>query len=247
VTALCTECAVAAHAPAAVCCPNCWKWTELKNSTTCKRCGAPLVLPDGRRVDQARDGTAPQAIAMNAPTVSLAPLVVGTNWIAIARWITMAQGVLTVLGIFAIGLLVPSVTVPVQDPNTGAIINQTVNIRAFLAIGALVVIGFYALFIWLLKYGFMRAILLLIVAFELLVALGRMGSETPTAVIASIGSLIANAAFGFVLIMTFAAPQRRASVTARTPIPVPLASPPHLALPPHLAPPSPPPPPPPPQ
>ena len=98
---------MAATAPVAVCCPTCWKWTELKNSTTCKRCGSPLVLSDGRRVDQARDGTAPTAVTMNAPTVSLAPLIVGTDWIAIARWITDRVRVALVLGIFAVGLLLP--------------------------------------------------------------------------------------------------------------------------------------------
>src|SRR6202043_3298 len=113
---------MAATAPVAVCCPTCWRWTELKSSTTWKRCGSPLILPDGRRVDQARDGTAPTAVAINAPTVSLAPLVVGTDWISIARWIALAYGALQVLAIFALALLIPSIVIPVQDPNTGLIV-----------------------------------------------------------------------------------------------------------------------------
>ena len=175
---------------------------------------------------------------MNAPTVSLAPLVVGTNWIAIARWITMAYGVLTIVSIFAFGLLVPSVTVPVQDPNTGVIINQTFNIRAFLAIVALIVRVLLA--VHLAPEVRHRARDPAVVAgLELLLALGRMGSEQPTAVIASIGSLVGNAAFVFVLIMSFAAPQRRAPVTAHTPTPITPASSPHLASPPNFAPPPP--------
>src|ERR1700689_1677273 len=133
-----------ASAPVAVCCPNCWKWTEVKNSSVCKRCGTPLVLPDGRRLDEARDGTAPAPVAFNAPTVSMAPLTVGTDWISIARWITAAHGALYVLAIFAIGLLVPSVTVSQIDPYTGQPILQTVNIRPALALLAFIVIVVYA-------------------------------------------------------------------------------------------------------
>ncbi|HEX4864201.1 MAG TPA: hypothetical protein VFV02_09025, partial [Acidimicrobiales bacterium] len=86
-------------APVTVCCPTCWTWSQLKNSTSCKRCGTPFVLPDGRRLDQVQDssgGPAPPAFA-NAPTVALGiPTVEGVNWILIARWITIVYGTLTV-------------------------------------------------------------------------------------------------------------------------------------------------------
>jgi hypothetical protein len=35
-----------------VCCPTCWKWSELGTVMTCKRCGTPLILKDGRRADE---------------------------------------------------------------------------------------------------------------------------------------------------------------------------------------------------
>jgi hypothetical protein len=226
---------VAATTPVAVCCPTCWRWTELKGSSSCKRCGSPLVLPDGRRVDQARDGTAPAAVAIKAPTVSLAPLVVGTDWISIARWIAGAYGALSVLGIFAVGLLVPSITVPTQDPNTGQIVDQTLNIRPYLAIVAFFAIVFYAVIVWLITYGVARAIVLIVVLLEAVVAVSRIGMEPSSAVAASIVSLACDAGFAYVLAMTFLAPRRPAPVHAQTtptllPAAPPLPPPPPLAV-----------------
>jgi hypothetical protein len=229
---------MAATAPVAVCCPTCWRWTELKSSTTCKRCGSPLILPDGRRVDQAREGTAPAAAAINAPTVSLAPLVVGTDWISIARWIALAYGALSVLGIFAVGLLVPNISVPVQDANTGQIVNQTLNIRPFLAIVAFLAIVFYAVVVWLIKYGVARVIVLVVVVIGALAAVSRLGAEPATAVAASIVSLLCDAGFAYVLTMTFLAPRRPAPVSTHSsvPLPPPAAPPPGPPpLPPPLA------------
>ncbi len=229
---------MAATAPLAVCCPTCWKWSELKSSTTCKRCGSPLVLPDGRRVDQARDGTAPAAVAMHAPTVSLAPLTVGTDWIAIARWITVAYAALQILAIFAIGLLIPTVTIPVQDPNTGTIVDQTLNIRPFLALVAFVAIIFYAVIVWLTKYGIARAIVLAVVLLQALAAVSRLSAETSTAVFATIVSLLCDAGFAFVLVMTFVSHPRPASVNIgpETALPIAAAPPPPPPAPPPLAP-----------
>ena len=227
---------MAATAPLAVCCPTCWKWSELKNSTTCKRCGSPLVLPDGRRVDQARDGTAPTAVSMNAPTVSLAPLTVGTDWIAIARWITVAYATLQILAIFAVGLLIPTITIPVQDPNTGTIVDQTLNIRPFLALVAFVAIIFYAVIVWLTKYGIARAIVLVVVLLQALAAVSRLSAETSTAVFATIVSLLCDAGFAFVLMMSFVSHPRPAPVStgpARG-LPLPVAPPPPPPPPPSL-------------
>ena len=228
---------MAASAPVAVCCPNCWRWSELKNSTTCKRCGSPLVLSDGRRVDQARDGTAPATIKMKAPTVSLAPLMVGTDWISIARWITIAYGALQVLAIFAIGLLIPSITVPVQDPNTGLIIDQTLQIRPFLALVAFVAIIFYAIIAWLTKYGIARGIVLLVVLLEALATVSRMSAEQSTAAAASIVSLLADGGFAYVLVMTFVSHPRPAPVNAGLPSTLPMAPPPPPPPPPPAPPP----------
>lgn len=44
-----------------VCCQTCWTWSDLGSRTTCKRCGTPLTLADGRRVDQVLAGPPPMA------------------------------------------------------------------------------------------------------------------------------------------------------------------------------------------
>ncbi|MHB8489472.1 MAG: hypothetical protein ACYDCS_12325 [Candidatus Dormibacteria bacterium] len=184
------------------------------------------MLSDGRRVDQARDGTAPAAVAIRAPTVSLAPLTVGTDWISIARWITIAYGALQVLGIFAVGLLIPSITVPVQDPTTGVIVDQTLNIRPFLALVAVVAIVFFAIIVWLTKYGIARGIVLVVVLLEALAAVSRMGSEQSTAVAASVVSLLCDAGFAYVLVMTFVSRPQPAPVATGVPATLPMAPPP---------------------
>src|ERR1700682_2192924 len=124
------ECAM----PVAVCCPTCWAWSELKSSMTCKRCGTPLVLPDGRRVDEAASGppmmgpppayTTAGAIAALRP-----PPPVGFNWIGLARWMTAGYGALAFVGLLAVGFVTQYITVPVQDSATGLIVNETVNLR----------------------------------------------------------------------------------------------------------------------
>ena len=228
---------MAASAPVAVCCPNCWRWSELKHATSCKRCGAPLVLPDGRRVDQARDGTEPSAVALNAPSVSLSTPMIGTDWIAIARWITAAYGALTVLVIFAVGLLVPTLTVPVGDPNTGQIVDQTVNIRPILAIVAVIIIAFYAGILVAIGHGVARAILLIVVALGAFAALSRIGTEPSTAVAGSVLSLILDAGFAYVLAMTFIAPRGAAPAGGGAPLAVAMAPPPPPPPPPPAPPP----------
>ena len=232
---------MAATAPVAVCCPTCWKWSELKNSTTCKRCGTPLVLSDGRRVDQARDGTAPTAMTLKAPAVSLAPLTVGTDWIAIARWITIAYGSLQVLGIFAIGLLVPTLTVPVQDPATGTIVDQTLNIRPFLALVAFLAIVFFAIIVWLTKYGIARAIVLFVVFLQAIGEISRLGTDTSAVVGATIVALLCDAGFAYVLIMSFVshphpAPLHSAAAATPSMLAAPPPPPPALPSPPPLVP-----------
>ena len=188
--------------------------------------------------DQARDGTAPSAVSMNAPTVSLAPLTVGTDWITIARWITVAYAALQVLAIFAIGLLIPTITVPVQDPNTGTIVDQTLNIRPFLALVAFVAIIFYAVIVWLTKYGIARAIVLVVVLLEALATVSRLSTETSTAVVATLISLLCDAGFAFVLVMSFVSHPRPAPVSTGTgpTLPIPAALPPPPPAPPPLFP-----------
>jgi hypothetical protein len=164
---------------------------------------------------------------MNAPTVSLVPLTVGTDWIVIARWITVAYAALQIAGIFAIGLLVPTITVPLQDPNTGAIVDQTLNIRPFLALVAFVAIIFYAVIVWLTKYGVARAIVLVVVLLQALAAVSRLSTENSTAMVVTIVSLLCDAGFAFVLVMSFVShPRPVPANSGAVPLPPMTAAPP---------------------
>lgn len=194
------------------------------------------MLPDGRRLDQARDGTAPIAIAMNAPTVSLAPLTVGTDWVAIARWITFVYAALQILAIFAIGLLIPSITVPVQDPSTGTIVDQTLNIRPFLALVAFIAIIFYAVIVWLIKYGITRAIVLVVVLLQALAAVTRLSTETSAGVVATIVDLLCDAGYAYVLVMSFVSRPRPAPINSGAVATLPMAVAPPPPAPPPLLP-----------
>jgi hypothetical protein len=60
-----------------VCCPTCWKWSELGTLKACKKCGTPLLLTDGRRVDEVPDFGAdapPPPPPPEPPPVELAPV-----------------------------------------------------------------------------------------------------------------------------------------------------------------------------
>jgi len=48
-----------------VCCPTCWKWSELGTLMSCKRCGTPLLMPDGRRADEV--AALPEHVDIPAP------------------------------------------------------------------------------------------------------------------------------------------------------------------------------------
>jgi hypothetical protein len=167
---------------------------------------------------------------------------VGTDWIAIARWITIAYASLQILGIFAVGLLLPTITVPVQDPNTGQIVDQTFNIRPFLALVAFVAIIFYAIIVWLTKYGIARGIVLAVVVLSAIGALSRLGAETSAAVGGTIVLLLCDAGYAYVLVMSFVSRPHHAPlgtggaqvipVAAAPPPPPPPAPPPLLPLPP---------------
>ena len=198
----------------AVCCPTCWAWSELKSSMTCKRCGTPLVLPDGRRVDEV--ASAPPGVMAPPPAYATAgamaalgpPPPVGFNWVAVARWMTAGYGALAFLGLLAVGFVTQYVTVPVQDPVTGRIIDETVNLRPILLVAAIVVAVLFAVFTWLIGYGPVRVVVLVLTVLATFAALSRTGAEPASAVVGSLVSIAFDLAFGFVLLMSFLAPQR---------------------------------------
>jgi hypothetical protein len=198
-----------------VCCPGCWTWSDLGKRTKCQRCGAALILPDGRGIEAARNAPPPPPPPPGfgyaaAPAVATAPPFVssvyavtgrGTDWVAICRWITIGYGLLTVLGLIIVGLLVRHISVPFTDPNTGLTTVQTFDIGAAFAIGAIVVGAFFALFAWLTRYTTARVIFLVldgIAVFSALSALGRY----QTFGLVSLVSLAVDLAYGAALVMS---------------------------------------------
>lgn len=179
---------------------------------TCKRCGTPYILPDGRRVDEVAatplGAAPPPAYAFNGPMYSIPSSTAGgTNWISIARWMTIGYGALSVLTLLAVGFLIQNITVPVQDPASGRLVDETVNIRPFLAIAAVMVIIIFALIAWLTRFALARIILLMLVGLEAVGRLSRIGGEPVSAVLGTLISLLLDAGFAFVLVMSFLPPR----------------------------------------
>jgi hypothetical protein len=207
--------------PESVCCPSCWNWSELGKRTTCKRCGASLILPDGRNVDSVRSlppppppppaafaPTGPQAAA--TPAGFPAPLyhsmisTTGTDWVAICRWITIGYGVLCGLTLIAIGLLVRHLNIPITDPNTGIVTVQTFDIGAAFAIAAIMVLALFALLAWLTKFTLARVIFLLLDVLAIFDVIGGAGSigNAGSLWFLSVGSLLVDAVYGGALLMS---------------------------------------------
>jgi hypothetical protein len=204
---------------ATVCCPTCWTWSEYKNSTACKRCGTPLILPDGRRVDDVTSGQPPSTpgagYAFNAPMAALAaPSSGGMDWVAATRWVTAAYGAIAILGVLAYGLAFQYLNVPAQDPVTGRIVEETVNVRPLLLGVALVLAIIFGLFVWLVGYAFARVIWLLLIVLGAFATLSRLGGEPSQAVLATVLSLAFDASIAFVLVMSLLPPPDR--TVART-------------------------------
>jgi len=150
--------------------------------------------------------------AGGGPIASLGPPPsIGFNWVALARWVTIAYGAVAFLALLATGFVVQYVTVPVQDPATGRIIDETVNLRPIMLMAAIAVAVLFAVFAWLIGYSIARVIALVLTVLGALAALSRMGGEPASAVVGSLVSLLFDVGFAFVLLMTFLAPQRSGS------------------------------------
>jgi hypothetical protein len=142
------------------------------------------------------------------PTYTLAAVPPGVDWIAVVRWITIAYGALAVLAIMVIGLMVRHITVTAIDANTGRVIHDTLDIGAAAVIVAVVVAAVFALFAWLTQFMVMRAIMLFLVGAGALGAISRIADGSTAVVFASLGSLVVDAGFCFVLLMSLLARPR---------------------------------------
>jgi hypothetical protein len=209
--------------PQTVCCPNCWTWSDAGSRTTCKKCGSQLVLPDGRLVDDARTAPppppSPAAAGLPPATVASPPAYYGApayaapapatyrparDWVAICRWITIGYGVLSAVGLIALGLLLRHISVPVTDPNTGLTTVQTFDIGAAFASAAVLLGAVTALFAWLTQYTTARVIFLLLDALALLSVFSGAGSTARSGGfgIAELISVAVDLAYGAALVMS---------------------------------------------
>jgi hypothetical protein len=206
------------RAMAQVCCPGCWAWSELGKRTTCQRCGAALILPDGRNVEVAQSdpppppsppgsfgyGGAPAGVAQSAFSGGSFQTVTtpsGTDWVAICRWITVGYGLLVVLGLIGVGLLVQHINVPITDPNTGIATVQTFNIGPAFAIAAIILAALFALFAWLTQYPVARIIFLILDVLAVLGALSGLSRAQGFGVL-DLASLAVDVAYGGALVMS---------------------------------------------
>ena len=195
--------------PDTVCCPKCWTWDELGKRTTCKRCGTPLILADGRSVTEAAQGVAPALVPAYAgagagPVTRITRA--GIDWVDIARIITIGYGALITLAIVALSLLIPHIDVPITNPNTGVTTIQSVNLGPGFAIIAVFVVGFFLLFAWLTKYLIARIIFLGLDGLAILGALSQLSAGRSLSVWGGI-DLVIDLAYAFVLVMSIISPR----------------------------------------
>jgi hypothetical protein len=206
------------HMAQAVCCPSCWSWSDAGKRTTCKSCGAPLILPDGRRIDEVRGAPAPPPpppASFGYPPNPAPPVAAYANpafiaqpgsrdWVAICRWITLGYGLLAAIALIAVGLLLRHISVPVTDPNTGSTTIQTFDIGAAFAFAAVILGAFTALFAWLTQYTTARVIFLILDALALLSVFSGVGSTARSGGfgIAELISVAVDLAYGGALVMS---------------------------------------------
>jgi hypothetical protein len=204
--------------PQSVCCPTCWSWSELDKRTTCKRCGAPLILSDGRTVEDVRSAPPPPppqfapAGAMTLASAGLGPVAYSAarvrDWVAVCRWITLGYGGLVTALLLVVGLLVRHVTVPVNDPTTGVVVYRAFDLGPAMAIAAIFVFAFFALFAWLTRYAVARAIFALLTAvaiFNTATNLGLYAHDIALELSTLLG-LAVNVTYGWALLMSLLRP-----------------------------------------
>ncbi len=191
-----------------VCCPGCWAWSDLGKTTTCKKCGIALILSDGRRVEDLT--SAPAAELAGTPTYAFqqpnqmlaAPAYQGPDWIVITRWITIAYGALTALGLLLLGLLVQNASFLVVNPATGRLLTETVPFGLLMLIAAVFDALLFTVFALLTKYPLMRLIIMVLTLVSAFATLTGLGGLSPEAISSAIISVFLDAGFVFVLLMS---------------------------------------------
>lgn len=124
------------------------------------------------------------------------------NWVALARWILVAQGALGLLAVFVIGFADQYINVPVQDAATGRTVLETINLRPVLLGVAIAIILVVALFTWLIGFAIARVIYLMLLVLGIFETLTRIGGAPTSVVAVTLVDLLFDIGFGFVLLMS---------------------------------------------
>lgn len=172
----------------AVCCPSCWAWSELGSRTTCKRCGVPLVFPDGRAVGQTvaqpgvplesphRDAVYAAAVSGGPPSAPAFVQAVASrrlDWVTICRVTMAVDGLLVVSALLLIGLVVRQLSIPVQGTGGTTAYTSVINIGPAFAVAAIIVGAFYAGLVWVMQFTAVRVVLLVLHGLGLLAVLSK--------------------------------------------------------------------------
>lgn len=124
------------------------------------------------------------------------------NWVALARWILVAQGALGLLAVFVIGFADQYINVPVRDAATGRVVLETINLRPILFVAAIAIILVIALFTWLIGFAIARVIYLMLILLGIFESLSRLNGTPATIVAVTFVDLLFDIGFGFVLVMS---------------------------------------------
>ena len=124
------------------------------------------------------------------------------DWVALARWITVAQGALGLLAVFVIGFADQYINLPVQDAATGRVVLETFNLRPILLAAAIAIIIVTALFTWLIGFAIARVIYLMLIVLGIFESLSRLGGAPEPVVVVTLVDMLFSLGFGFVLAMS---------------------------------------------
>ncbi|MHB8719611.1 MAG: hypothetical protein ACYDAC_12085 [Candidatus Dormibacteria bacterium] len=177
----------------AVCCPNCWRWSDLGLRSTCKRCGTPLLLASGQLVADTRTAAPPPppppppaAVARGRVTAEGAAAAASPagwrDWVAVARAMTLISGVLGAALLLLLGLAPRRLGLQSGGFGAGLPVDVTHDAGPALAVAAIVVLVISGAVAWGLGSRAFRAVwlclALLSVALDLTSA-GAIATRAP--------------------------------------------------------------------
>jgi hypothetical protein len=199
-----------------VTCSRCWLWQPLGRSTTCRACGAPLITAMGGRVDQAWAPAAgdPAAVAAGYPPaggwappsyvrMTGAETASGTDWVLWVRVVLAVPSLLLAAMLMILGLLLQHVTLPAAAGQ----VPQTVDIGPVVVVLVVMILAITALIVWLARFAVVRAILLILVAVNVVSVLIQIAGAIPVDRIAMLVDVGWDIGYAALLILSLTSPR----------------------------------------